>query len=127
MKMIFALVLMLFLFLTAVPLLAATSDVTLAWDASVDEAIITNYELGWGTAKGTYTNFVTAGLLHEKTLTLADGTWYIAARAKDARGVVSVWSNEVSIVLRTTLYAPSNLRNTRVIITIPPPVQAVVK
>ncbi len=117
----FMLVLPLLILLVAAPLSAATSDVTLAWDASIDEASITNYELGWGTVKGTYTNFVLAGILHEKTITLADGTWYIAARAKDARGIVSVWSNEVSIVLRTTLYAPSNLRNTRVIITIPQP------
>ena len=33
----------------------------------------------------------------------------------------------VLVAAQGTLYAPSNLRNTRVIITIPPPAQAVVK
>lgn len=120
MKKTLAAILILAVFLIgAPPLPAATSDVTLAWDASIDEAYITAYELGWGTATGAYTNFSTAGLLHEKTVTLPDGKWFFAVRCKDARGITSIWSNEVSIVLKTVLAPPGNLRNTKVTITIP--------
>ena len=91
----------------------ATGIVTLAWDPSPGTDVITNYNLYYGVASGTYTNVAAAGTNTTVTISnLVDGaTYYFAATAVDTNSLESAYSTEVSALINQapTLNALANL------------------
>ena len=75
----------------------ATQSVTLAWNPSTSSDIV-GYNLYYGVACRLYTNVVSFGNVTNATISgLLDGTtYYFAAKARDASGVESDFSNEAS-------------------------------
>jgi len=121
MKKVFGFIIaIILLFALSLPAYAATSDVSLAWDASIDESMLIEgggYKVYWGTAPGQYTGSAAVGMKYTHTITgLADGTWYFAATTYTASGLESVKSNEVSALLKTVIYPPRGTRVTTVTI-----------
>ena len=84
-------------------LMAATTDVTLYWDASTNP-IVAGYKIYYGTACREYTNVVVAGNIASATVTnLQSGTtYYFAATTYDAAGNESSFSEEVSYTVPNT-------------------------
>ncbi len=80
----------------------ASQNVTLTWNPSTN-ADVTGYNIYYGTASGVYTNVYSAGDVTNATISgLADGTTYFfAAKALDASGGESSFSNEASFVVPT--------------------------
>jgi hypothetical protein len=72
--------------------------VTLRWDSPGDPSI-EEYEVRWGQASGVYT--AQSPRLPETALsystTVPRGRWYFAARAVNGAGLLSAYSNEVSV------------------------------
>lgn len=83
---------------------AHAASVNLAWDAPTDTTGIVGYEVGVGAASGSYGSFVDAGNALTVTVpNLSDGvTYYFAARAYDAAGTRSGYSNEVAYTTQAT-------------------------
>ena len=83
---------------------AAAGDVRLAWDASPDTDLA-GYVLVYGTSSRVYTTSVTlpvSATAHEVS-DLPNGTYYFAVRAFDGNGAQSGYSNEVRVVVGTTV------------------------
>ena len=74
-----------------------TPTLTLGWDASTSTNVA-NYKIYFGTARGSYTQVVSAGPVTQTTITgLTPGTTYfLAATACDDNGLESDYSNEIS-------------------------------
>ena len=72
-------------------------SVTLAWNPSTNTDIA-NYEVYYGPASQTYTNFVTVGNVTNATISglVEGGTYYFAAKAVTSSGLQSQFSNEAS-------------------------------
>jgi len=118
MKRVFGFIIAIILLIAlALPAYAATSDVSLAWDASEDEALLgTNggYKVYWGTVSGTPTGNASVGLAKEYTITgLADGTWYFWATASNSAEIEPEKSNIVSAVLLAVVWALRSLNRSR--------------
>ena len=83
---------------------AAAGSVRLFWDRNT-ESNLAGYVLTYGATPGVYTESVTlpaTAQTHEFT-DLSDGTYYFAIRAFDMAGMRSGYSNEVRIVVGSTL------------------------
>ncbi len=86
---------------------AVAGSARLTWDPNVD-ADTAGYVLVYGTSSRVYTKSVTLALsatTHEVT-GLADGVHFFAVRAFDVNGVHSGNSNEVRVVIGTTVTPP---------------------
>jgi hypothetical protein len=84
----------------------AGQSVKLAWDASVDSAVV-GYAVYYGPAAGNYTNRLDAGTaLTLATPALDDGTYYFSVTSRDTNGVESDFANVVSTNL-VTVTAPA--------------------
>ena len=74
-----------------------SQSVSVAWDASTGTSVA-GYILHYGTASGVYTNSVNVG--NQLTATIPDlqdsATYYFVVTARDANGLESVPSNEIS-------------------------------
>jgi len=105
------------LFLVALPAFAATTTVTLAWDANT-EPDLAGYKLYQANAPGgPYTLVQTVGLVTTTTLPgLADGTYYWVLTAFDLAANESGYSNEVTFTGETV--APGAPRNVTIILTV---------
>lgn len=99
-RLLSALVFVFILFFSVCPLKAHAGQATLSWGASSSTAV-TGYRLYYGTASGNYTQNVDAGNVTTFTVgNLTDGqTYYFAAKAYDAAGNLSGYSNETSAVI----------------------------
>lgn len=99
---------------------AATSSVTLAWEANT-EPDLAGYKLYQGAAAGgPYTLKQTLGLVTTTTVAgLQDGTHYFVLTAFDTGGNESGYSNEVSKAFDTA--APTAPRNVVITITVTVP------
>ena len=72
--------------------------IKLVWEPSPD--VVEGYSLGWGTRSGAYDQFATIlAPTTTHTQDLPEGTWYMAVRAYDHRGLHSIYSNEVMVVV----------------------------
>lgn len=97
---------------------AAATDVTVAWDMA-DATGVGGYEVGIGTAAGTYTtpyqDISTATARTAIVTGLSPGSkYYISVRARNAAKTVwSAWSNEVPITI--PLSSPSAVTVTVVV------------
>ncbi|HPC59367.1 MAG TPA: fibronectin type III domain-containing protein [Verrucomicrobiota bacterium] len=76
---------------------ARAGSVTLAWDPS-PSTTVTGYRIYYGTAPGTYTQFLAVGNTNRATVTgLSAGVrYYFAATALSSSGLESAFSTEVS-------------------------------
>jgi fibronectin type 3 domain-containing protein len=74
-----------------------TATVTLAWNPSTD-ARVTGYRIYYGATPAQYTNSIVIGNVTTATVNnLVKGvTYYFATTARDASGVESTFSNEIS-------------------------------
>src|ERR1035441_4276136 len=79
-----------------------TGSVTLAWDSSSGNDLVTNYNIYYGVASLTYTNTVAAGTNLTMTVTnlIRNTMYYFAATAVDTNGLESDYSIEVSALDR---------------------------
>jgi len=92
---------------------AGTSDVTIAWDHSVDLPYIDGYRIYYGTESGKYGAPIFVGKVSQYTVSgLADGTYYFVLTAIDPRGLESVPTPEVSCTLKTLFLPPTNVKLT---------------
>ena len=84
---------------------APPQSVTLAWNPNPGTDVITNYNLYYGAASGTYTNVVAAGTNTTVPIpNLVDGaTYYFAVTAVDTSGLESDYSTEVSALISLRL------------------------
>jgi hypothetical protein len=82
----------------------AVQSVNLAWDASSDKNIL-GYAVYYGTASRQYTNVVVVGNVTSTTVSglPENATCYFAVTARDALGLESEFSNEVSWFAPTAL------------------------
>ena len=91
---------------------APPASVTLAWDASAGTNVITNYNVYFGPASGTYTNLAAAGT--NLTVTVSNlqrgATYYFAATAVDKFALESDYSTEVFTTTKTQPLPPPNMR-----------------
>lgn len=138
-KILMVLMMVVFLaVLTPVSTPAASSDVTLAWDASIDAPYLASYRVYYYPTSGNPASLTTA--LYAVSYTLAggnpvpilqtdpkaitidksnlqitlnglpDGKYYFAVTAIDTRGLESVPTPEISASLKTIIYPPTNTR-----------------
>jgi PKD repeat protein len=86
-----------FLLMLLFTLRAVAGQATLAWDPSTDPKV-TGYMLYYGQASGSYTTAVDVGNVTTYTVfNLTEGrTYYYAVKARDAAGIESAFSNQVS-------------------------------
>ena len=89
--------------------MASTSEVTLQWEPSIDHDYITGYRLYYGSSTGQYTTKIEVGKVTTYTISLPDGTYFMALTAYDDRGLESAYSNEVSTTIKTSIRPPKNL------------------
>ena len=83
---------------------AAAGSVRLQWDPNAEEDIA-GYVLAWGNASGTYTQSATlppTAVMHEVS-GIDHGTWYFAVRAFNSAGMHSGYSNEVQVVIESSV------------------------
>ncbi len=106
------LVIVVLLFCSSVAKADETVDFT--WDHATDintTGGTIGYELGYGIISGDYLVVVRIGMNISSSLTLPEGSNYIAARSYDANDNLSVWSNEVFRSVDTVPpFPPSLLR-----------------
>jgi hypothetical protein len=89
-------------------LLAGRADagsLAFAWDPS-PEPEIAGYTLAYGTQSGKYTGWIDVGNATAYTVTLPDGTYYVAVRAYTHDGTISGYSNEVVATIITAVAPP---------------------
>jgi hypothetical protein len=87
--------------------IAAIASVGLEWVPSISTNV-TNYKIYWGTASGSYSNQMQFGnVTNAVVFPTTPGTInYFAAKAVDALGNESIFSNETSYSVPTNLPAP---------------------
>jgi hypothetical protein len=87
--------------------IAAIASVGLEWIPSVSTNV-TNYKICWGLASGVYSNQIVFGNVTNAVVfpTTPGTTNYFAAKAVDALGNESIFSNETSYSVPTNLPAP---------------------
>jgi len=136
-RFIFALIIALAILIPAI-LPAATSDVTIGWDASIDAPYLASYRLYYYPTSGNPASLTP--VLYAASYTLAggtpipisqtgpkpitidkanlqitlnglpDGKYYFVLTAIDTRGLESVPTPEISAALKTIVYPPTNTR-----------------
>lgn len=135
-KFLFSLLILSMLIPAALP--AATSDVMVAWDASVDAPYLASYRVYYYPASGNPASLTPAlyamsySLAEGPTVPIAqtgpkaitidkanlritlnglpDGKYYFAVTAIDTRGLESVPTPEISAALKTIVYPPTGTR-----------------
>lgn len=96
----------------AAPVTNTTFSVSAAWDALPAVYAITNYDLYWGPASRTYTNFVGVGTNLAATVSnLSFGVpYYFAVTATDSNSIEGDFSAEIVTNASAAPPAVTNLR-----------------
>jgi len=140
MKKLFCVIVLLVSMMVGGSLYAASSDVTLKWDHSIDYPYLKSYRVFYypttgnpesltsslyaisyvlvGSATPVPINSTTdpKAIVIDRINTqitlngLQDGTWYFAVTAIDTRGIESIPTPEISTALKTIIYPPNNTR-----------------
>lgn len=75
---------------------AATTSITISWDA-IQDSDVASYNILWGTAPKSYTNSLNVGNVTQVTLSLdSSQTYFLAVQGVDTQGVAGDISAEVS-------------------------------
>ena len=85
---------------------ATAGSLAFAWDPS-PEPDVAGYTLAYGTQSGKYTGWIDVGNTTAYTVTLPDGTYYVAVRAYTHDGTISGYSNEVVATIGTASTSPT--------------------
>jgi hypothetical protein len=87
---------------------AIAGSVRLSWDAN-SEPDLAGYVLVWGTTSGLYTQSLTVAptVATQEVTNLGGGTYYFAVRAFNTAGQHSAYSNELVVVVASTVSTPA--------------------